>query len=298
MGSDWARVGSDWARVGQTGPVSTPPSPDRVSRRAASHDETVRADRAWWDAEAETYYAEHGAFLGDADLVWGPEGWTEEDLGLLGPVAGLDVLEVGAGAAQGGRWCARQGARVLSSDLSAGMLRVGRRIDVRAEADGLLPAGPTAYLQCDGARLPLAGASFDVVLTAHGVLAFVPDAERALREWARVLRPGGRCVFSLPHPVRWTLPDVPGPEGLVVRHSYFDRRAYVEETDGGRVIYAEHHRTLGDLVRAVVAAGLVVEDLVEPPWPQGREHTWGGWSRVRGELLPGTLVVCARRPVA
>lgn len=276
--------------------MSTPPSPDRVTRRAAGHDETVRADRAWWDAEAEDYYAEHGGFLRDTELVWGPEGWTETELGLLGPLAGADVLEVGAGAAQGGRWCARQGARVLASDLSAGMLRVARRIDDREDAAGVRPAGPAAYLQCDGARLPLADASFDVVLTAHGVLAFVPDAEQALREWARVLRPGGRAVFSLPHPIRWALPDAPGEEGLVVRHSYFDRRAYVEETDQGRATYAEHHRTIGDLVRAVTAAGLVLDDLVEPEWPADRDHVWGGWSRLRGEMVPGTLILVCRRP--
>lgn len=276
--------------------MSTPPTPDRVTRRVAGHDETVRADRAWWDAEAEDYYAEHGGFLGDTELVWGPEGWTETELALLGPLAGADVLEVGAGAAQGGRWCARQGARVLASDLSAGMLRVARRIDEREDAAGMRPAGPAAYLQCDGARLPLADASFDVVLTAHGVLAFVPDAEQALREWARVLRPGGRAVFSLPHPIRWALPDAPGGEGLVVRHSYFDRRAYVEETGQGRATYAEHHRTIGDLVRAVTAAGLVLDDLVEPEWPADRDHVWGGWSRLRGELVPGTLVLACRRP--
>ena len=276
--------------------MSTPPSPDRVTRRAAGHDETVRADRAWWDAEAEDYYAEHGGFLRDTELVWGPEGWTETELGLLGPLAGADVLEVGAGAAQGGRWCARQGARVLASDLSAGMLRVARRIDDREDAAGVRPAGPAAYLQCDGARRPLAGASYDVVLTAHGVLAFAPDAEQALREWARVLRPGGRAVFSLPHPIRWALPDAPGEEGLVVRHSYFDRRAYVEETDQGRATYAEHHRTIGDLVRAVTGAGLVLDDLVEPEWPADRDHVWGGWSRLRGEMLPGTLILVCRRP--
>lgn len=275
--------------------MSTPPSPERVSRRTVGHDETVGADRVWWDAEAEAYHAEHGAFLGDADLVWGPEGWTEADLGLLGDLAGRDVLEVGAGAAQGGRWCAAQGARVVATDLSAGMLRVARRLDDRS---GMRSRRPTAYLQCDGARLPFADTSFDTVFTAHGVLAFVPDAQVALREWARVLRPGGRCVFSLPHPFRWALPDAPGEEGLVVRHSYFDRRAYVEETADGRVTYAEHHRTLGDLVRAVVGAGLVLTDLVEPPWPQGRDHVWGGWSRLRGELVPGTAILVCHRPTA
>lgn len=267
-----------------------PPSPDRVSRRPVGHGDAVRAGRSWWDAEADDYYDEHGGFLGDDALVWGPEGWTEDDLHVLGDLRGLDVLEVGAGAAQGGRWCAGQGARVVATDLSGGMLRVARRIDTRRE--GAVPG----YVQCDGARLPFATDSFDRVVTAHGVLAFVPDAEGALQEWARVLRPGGRIAFSLPHPVRWTLPDVPGEEGLVVTHSYFDRRPYVEETSDGTVTYSEHHRTLGDLVRAVTGAGLSLVDLVEPEWPAGSDHVWGGWSRLRGELVPGTaILVCEPR---
>lgn len=275
----------------QTGAVTSSPSPDRVTRRPVDHEDSVRAGRAWWDAEAESYYAEHGGFLGDDALVWGPEGWTEEDLGLLGDVRGLDVLEVGAGAAQGGRWCSARGARVVATDLSGQMLRVALGVDA-----GMPDAPSPAYVQCDGARLPFATDAFDRVVTAHGVLAFVPDLLGALREWARVLRPGGRCVFSLPHPVRWVFPDVPGEEGLRVRHSYFDRRPYVEETGDGVVTYSEHHRTVGDLVRAVDAAGLHLVDLVEPEWPRDGDHVWGGWSRRRGELLPGTAIaVCGHR---
>ena len=273
---------------------AAPPSPDRVVRRPVGHPDSVTASRAWWDAEAEQYFTDHRADLGDTELTWGPEGWTEAELGLLGDLAGKDVLEVGAGAAQGARWCAERGARVVATDLSAGMLAVGHRID--AEVRGHGSPAPTAYLQCDGTRLPLADACMDRVITAHGVLAFVPDAAAALREWARVLRPGGRCVFSLPHPFRWTLPDSPGAEGLVIRQSYFDRSAYVEETADGTVTYAEHHRTLGDLVRGVRGAGLVLVDLVEPTWPDGLERVWGGWSPLRGRMIPGTAIIVAEKP--
>jgi SAM-dependent methyltransferase len=104
-------------------------------RRAAGAAETATANRTWWDAEAVDYYAEHGAFLGDDDLVWGPEGWSEEFLGLLGEVVGRDVLEIGGGAAQGGRWARQAGARVVSSDLSLGMLqRAGDRRRARVVA--------------------------------------------------------------------------------------------------------------------------------------------------------------------
>lgn len=248
--------------------------------------DSVRASRAWWDAEAAEYAAEHGRFLGDgrdgSDLVWGPEGWTEAELRLLGPVAGRDVLEVGAGGAQGARWLAAQGARPVALDVSLAML---------AHSRSFSPAVP--LVQADAGALPFRDASFDLACSAYGAVPFVADAGAVMAEVARVLRPGGRWVFSVTHPVRWAFPDAPGPEGLVADRSYFDRTPYVERDGSGRATYVEHHRTLGDLVRAVVASGLTVVDLVEPEWPQGNDEVWGGWSPLRGRILPGTAIwVC------
>ena len=48
-------------------------------------------------------------------------------------------------------------------------------------------------------------------------------------------------------------------------------------------------------MRQVVAAGLVLVDLVEPEWPARNEQAWGGWSPLRGALLPGTAIVVADR---
>ena len=58
----------------------------------------------------------------------------------------------------------------------------------------------------------------------------------------------------------------------------------------------EHHRTLGDHVRALRAAGLRLHDLVEPEWPEDHDQVWGGWSPLRGRLLPGTAIFIAERP--
>ncbi|HMT32783.1 MAG TPA: class I SAM-dependent methyltransferase [Dermatophilaceae bacterium] len=260
-------------------------------RRAAGTAETVSANRHWWDAEAQDYYAEHGAFLGDADFCWGPEGLRESDAHLLGPLAGRDVLEIGAGSAQCSRWVAEQGARVVATDLSLGMLRRGVAIDAGRPA-----APPVPLAQCDGRLLPFPDASFDVVFTAYGVVPFVADPERVMNEVCRVLRPGGRFAFSTTHPFRWAFPDEPDSTGLTVRFSYFDRTPYVEQDEAGDATYAEHHRTIGDRIRDVVAAGMHVVDIVEPEWPEANDQEWGGWSPLRGRLIPGTLIIVADKP--
>lgn len=261
---------------------------NRVGRAPLGAEASVRASRSWWDAEAPAYAEEHGAFLGDAAeggaLVWGPEGWTEAELGLLGPVGGRRVLEVGAGGAQGARWLAAQGAAPVALDVSHGMLRHAQRETPRV-----------ALVQAHAGALPFADASFDLACSAYGALPFVADAGAVHAEVARVLRPGGRWVFSVTHPVRWAFPDAPGPAGLTADRSYFDRTPYVERAADGTPSYVEHHRTLGDTVRLLVAAGLRVVDLVEPEWPERNEQTWGGWSPLRGRLLPGTAVWVAVR---
>jgi SAM-dependent methyltransferase len=175
---------------------------------------------------------------------------------------------------------------VTALDLSAGMLRHAVAAAARSGVD-------VPLVQADAEHLPLRSGSFDIACSAFGAVPFVSDSGRVMAEVARVLRPGGRWVFAVTHPMRWIFPDDPGPEGLTVHSSYFDRTPYVEIDGSGQATYVEHHRTMGDRIRELTAAGFVLVDLVEPEWPAGHTRVWGQWSPLRGALMPGTAIfVC------
>ncbi|NLU83040.1 class I SAM-dependent methyltransferase [Rhodococcus sp. HNM0569] len=264
-----------------------------VRRVDADSAASAHASRAWWDADAADYHATHGEFLGvdspGGEFVWCPEGTHEGDYHLLGDVEGRDVLEVGCGSAPCSRWLARQGARPVGLDLSMGMLARG--------VEAMRRGGPSVPLvQANAEVLPFADESFDLACSAFGAVPFVADSSALMREVVRVLRPGGLWVFSVNHPIRWIFPDDPGPAGLTAALPYFDRSPYVEVDDAGVPVYVEHHRTIGDRVREIVAAGLELRDIVEPEWPEWLDREWGQWSPLRGQLFPGTAIFSCRKP--
>ena len=271
--------------------IESEPTDGAADRRAVTDAESRAASRRWWDLDADDYQDEHGAFLGDVDFVWCPEGLREADVHLLGEVRGRRVLELGCGAAAAARWLQSQGAEAVGLDLSAGMLRHARESSDRSGVR-------VPLVQADALALPFTDGVFDVVCTAFGAIPFVADSAAVMREVARVLRPGGSWVFSITHPMRWIFWDEPDESGLIARNSYFDRSPYVELDESGTPSYLEQHRTLGDRVRELVAAGFALRDLVEPEWPDGHKHVWGQWSPLRGRLFPGTAIFVSDRPTA
>src|SRR5581483_7293144 len=98
-----------------------------------------------------------------------------------------DVLDLAAGTAVSTAELARSGAWCVAADFSVGMLAAGRQRHVPKVAG-------------DATKLPFGDATFDVVTISFG-LRNVVDHEAALREMARVTKPGGRlvvCEFSTP----------------------------------------------------------------------------------------------------
>lgn len=137
-----------------------------------------------FDGVAERYDRTNTILSFGRDRAWRHA--TREALD-LGP--GDTVLDLGAGTGVSTQELARSGATVVGLDISQGMLRAGKKV----RPDTTLLAG-------DALRLPFRDASFDAV-TISFALRNVHDSDAALREMARVTKPGGRlvvCEFSHP----------------------------------------------------------------------------------------------------
>ena len=221
---------------------------------------------------------------GDVRFIWCPEGVDEADARLLGDVAARRVLEVGSGAAQCARWLRTQGADVVAFDLSHRQLQHARRID--DETGISVPA-----VQATVSALPFAVDLSTSAFSAFGALSFVVDITTALAEVRRVLRPGGRFVFSVVHPSRWMFPDDPTqswPDASLARTST-GLPTSRPTTPGNRPTSSRTTPWPTGSTPSVVPV-CHLEALIEPEWPDGHDRVWGGWGPERGALVPGTMI--------
>ena len=219
----------------------------------------IALNRALWAVMNERFTdAAAEAMWASDDVVWGLFAAPERDLGVLGDVEGLDVVELACGTAYFSAWLARAGAAVVAVDLSGEQLATAQRLQGRL--------GPTFPLvQADAERVPLASGRFDLVVSEHGAAAWC-DPERWLPEAARLLRPGGRLVFMTNSYLSALC--VPAEEGVAGdRLLRGQREAYRVQWPGGGI---EFHPSHGDWIRLLRASGFVVEAMHEIYAPPDR----------------------------
>jgi SAM-dependent methyltransferase len=232
------------------------------------------------------------------------------DAARLGRLDGLDVVHLQCHIGTDTVSLARLGARsVTGYDFSPDALEVARRL----AADAALPVDFVEGELYDAAE-HLGTARFDLVYTGVGALNWLPSVARWARVVAALLRPGGRLFLREGHPMLSALDDERSDDLLVVEYPYFEQPDAPNRwdtpdtyTDGeplrrDTVTYEWNHG-LGEVVTALLAAGLVVDALAEHTeceWqalPTMVQRDGGRWTLPeRPQRLPLMYTVQAHQP--
>jgi len=190
-------------------------------------------------------------------------------LEFAGDLRGLNVLDAGCGEGHNTRILARRGARLTGVDISE------RMIELALEAERREPLG-IQYRRTSYADLGMfPGAAFDAVVSFMALMDG-PRFDVAMRECYRVLRPGGRLVFSITHPcfitkggkwlrdergvkIKWMVSEYFNPAGWVERWRFTDAPPEAPE-----FVVPRFDRTLSEYVNGIIEAGFVIRRIEEP----------------------------------
>jgi SAM-dependent methyltransferase len=196
------------------------------------------------------------------------------------------VLDVGTGEGQVARVAANIVTRgVVGVDPSSAQLAVARRRN-----------GGPSYARAAATSLPFPAGMFDAVVACL-VFEHIDDADAALSEVGRVLRPGGRFLFFLNHPLLQT-PNSGWIDDHILREQYWRIGPYLvedkvmEEVEKG-IFLPFVHRPLSRYVNAMADGGLFIRRMEEPAPPPGfleRAHEYG-----EAATIPRLLFLLAER---
>ncbi|TFG67907.1 MAG: class I SAM-dependent methyltransferase [Thermomicrobiales bacterium] len=233
------------------------------------HDASFAANESLWDAWTGIHAT--GEFYDLDGFRAGGVRLRPDEIEMVGDVTGKTLLHLQCHFGIDTLSWARLGARVTGADFSAAAIDLARSL-----ADDL--GFPDAHFVRSN-LYDLADAldgQFDVVYTSRGVLGWLPD----IRAWAKVVAhfvaPGGTFFITEAHPVMDVFENEGvGPAELRLSYPYWEhadplrfevKGSYADpEADVAGTEHAWGH-SIGEIVSALIDAGLVVEALVEHPF--------------------------------
>jgi SAM-dependent methyltransferase len=218
-------------------------------------DDAKRNREDWTQANAAYTDGEAGRKWAEPEITWGVWGVSERELGTLGAVDGLDVVELGCGTAYVSAWLARRGARPVGVDVTPAQLATARRCQQETGIDFPL-------VEASAEDVPLPSESFDLAVSEYGASIWC-DPHRWIPEAHRLLRAGGRLWFLRNSPLSiLCAPDEGTPTETLLRPQRgLGRLEWPGE------LGVEWQLPHGELFRLLRRTGFDVVDLVElyPP---------------------------------
>lgn len=171
------------------------------------------------------------------------------------------VVDVGCGEGQ----VSRAASRLEGMTSVVGLDPTWAQVSVAAQRGGV-------FGRAEAAALPVAGGSVDAVVACL-VFEHIEDVDTAISEVSRILRPGGRFVFLLNHPLLQT-PGSGWIDDTILEEQYWRIGPYLVENHGMEeiekgVLVPFIHRPLSRYMNAMASVGLLVTRMEEPPPPPG-----------------------------
>lgn len=194
-------------------------------------------------------------------------------------LAGLSVISLGCGNGADARWLKDNGAsRVVGVDISDGLIAIAKKNNPDLEFNVM-----------DIEKLDFPDETFDLVYSSL-VLHYLSSWSKVLNEVRRVLKPGGKFIFSDGHPIESALQtyddgkvkkELLGRAWLRESETYEIYGDYLAAAQGGiRKIKAHvagnevyfYHRPISMIINDIVNSGLIIEKMVEPLPTEGMKE--------------------------
>lgn len=261
----------------------------------------IDANRQNWNdrtqLHAQSAFYDLDGFLAGANSI------GEHEQAEVGPVHGKRLLHMQCHFGMDTLSLARLGATVTGVDIADEAITLAQSLARQLDL-------PARFLRANIYDLPeVLDESFDIVYATYGVLCWIPDITQWAQIAARHLDSGGVFYLADGHPLTGILRD--DRPDLDTGISYFHRRepfrfeqhgSYTGDTDTlNHPVCYEWQHSLGEIITAVLAAGLRIDFVHEFNWatyqrlPQMRQASDGRW-HLPGDPLPLTFSIRATKP--
>jgi SAM-dependent methyltransferase len=238
-------------------------------------DDYAAINMANWDERVPAHAASPDYHV--ADFVADPEFLSKVvrfDRPRLGDLSGLRGVHLQCHIGTDTISLTRLGASMTGLDFSGPAVRQARDLAAKTGADAV-------FVESDvyAAAEVLGRESFDLVYTGIGALCWLPSVSRWAKVVAGLLRPGGRLFIREGHPMLWAMQDGRDDDLLVASYPYFEIAEPLVIDEGGTYVETdveftatlthEWNHGLGDIVTALLDAGLTITELAEHdsvPW--------------------------------
>ncbi len=252
----------------------------------------------YWDTQAETWAKTiHEGKDVFADLFSVPA-FVE----FIGDIKGKLALDIGCGEGRNTRKFAKLGAHIIGIDASENMIRFAQ------EEEKKDPLGIEYRVASWSNLVALKNERFDIVLSTMALMDG-PGYETALREFCRVLKPGGELFFSILHPCFLTpgytkLTDKYGVCTHRVVSNYFKEGPWkftwsmskkTDKSDAQNFTSLSYHRTLSTYLNNIIAAGFTLKEIKEP-CPSNEACEQNPRLKIARDVAPSFLFIHAIKP--